>query len=529
LQRYNFFLKQQNFFAINLLFFCIFVVSYLLKMLRKLFIIAFLTAPIAAFAQNNALLNNLSFPDTIPVCRLDTIRFELIDNDNALVAATDTSLVFEWTSTFSSPDTTATTRYFVIPSYQHVYVEGTIWVRITDTVNDAVRYDTIVSQAFPLPEVRQRMQIDTVLCFGDTLLLQIEMDSVFHVRTIEWTSPIPLGTIDDSTALHVIFDSARIYTGTTHYEVIFRGYCTRSIWDVFQYVAHDTAFVFFARPPEIHPQTDTTMCYDGGLELTALDASGFEASQYEFRWIWNADTVGRENAFTVTYERQGQQIVKVWHEFCFRREIEGSLVVNDIYFVMDSVEIYFYNRAWTNAHILILDTVVCYRDHVLLNAIAEVSNLTTYHWRGLNVDTMDIHNPIRTVLPGSFTVMLRDSAGCEREFSVNVTVENCDPALEIPNVFTPNNDNVNDFFRPTQVNRVYNFHLRIYNRQGRMVYEFGPVADFPDEQEWQGWNGRIGGAESGTEAPTGTYFWAVRYNDTWGRIRREQGTVTLLR
>jgi len=491
-------------------------------MLRKIFILAFLSAPLAVFAQNNSLLNNLIIPETVLACRYDTIRFELIDN--TLAAATDTSLVFEWTSTFSW-HTTTTNTFFAFPSRQDVYVDGTIWVRIEDTVNSAIRYDTIISTAHPLPEIDVRMNIDTILCFGDTLLLEIDMAGVSNVRRIEWRSS-PLGLIDDPTATsqRIVFDSDRIYTGSARYEAVFYGYCYRSIWDVFQYILHDTALVYFARPsPEMILVEDTVMCYDGEFALMALDASGFDVSQYEFRWMLNNDTVGWENTFMVPYEGQGLHVVKAWHDFCFRRENDENIIVYDsTYFAMDSVEIRFHNRMWTNAHLLVLDTAVCDRISVTLDATAEFPNLTTYHWRGLNVDTTSIHNPMRTVLPGSFTVMLRDSAGCEREFSVDVRVEDCEPSLEMPNVFTPNGDNINDYFRPTTVNRVYNFQLRIYNRQGRMVYEF---EGDPDDLSWRGW-GWTTGAEN---APTGTYFWAVRYNDTWGRIRREQGMVTLLR
>jgi len=502
-------------------------------MLRKILIIALLFAPFATFAQtdpppdngtlpkNDTLLSNLIIPDTLYSCRMDTIRIEL--TDSTFLQATDTSLVFEWTSSFSWHGTTTNT-FFTFPNQQHVYVEGEIWLRITDTVSDYVRYDTIASQAFPFPEMRQPMQIDTVLCFGDTLVLQIDMDSVFNVRSLQWQSPVPFEITDDTATVRIVFDSARILSGSAYFEVAFFGNCTLSFWDAIQYVLRDTALVYFAKPsPQMILETDSIMCYDGGFPLTALDVNYFDVSQYEFRWILDADTVGWENAFTVPYEGQGLHVVKAWHEFCFRREIaEDVLVYDSLYFVMDSVEIRFFNRMWTNAHILITDTGVCDRVSVTLNAIVELWNQTTYHWRGPNVDTTDIHNPVRTVLPGNFTVTLRDSAGCEREFPVNVRVEDCEPSLDMPNVFTPNGDNVNDYFRAIAVNRVYNFHLRIYNRQGRMVYEF---EGDPDDPSWRGW-GPSTGAEN---APVGTYFWTVRYNDIWGRIRREQGTVTLLR
>jgi len=500
-------------------------------MLRKLFIIAFLSVPFTTFAQNCNLIDNLIIPDTLSLCRnisgnWDTIRLEL--TDSTLLQATDTSLVFEWRSTHEWQGITTNPFFAIPPGISIADIAGTIFVRIEDTVNDCIHYDTITIEPFPFPQIKHWLS-DTILCFGDTLLLNADEDSVLHGTFMGWGMTIgtpPLYSTEPT--LSIIFDSARL-TDDANIRLIavFEGYCNRYPGDFLlggPYRVFDTINISFAKPLEMNFQTDTIMCWeDGGFSLTALDESAFDVSHFEFLWTYGIDTVGQANTFTVFYEAQGLHTVKAWHEFCFRREIEEDVFVYDsIYFVMDSAEIRFFNRMWTNAHLLISDTGVCDRVSVTLNAVVELWNQTTYHWRGPNVDTTAIHDPVRTVFPGNFTVMLRDSAGCEREFSVNVRVEDCEPSLEMPNVFTPNGDNVNDYFRPIAVNRVYNFQLRIYNRQGRMVYEF---EGDPEDASWRGW-GWSTGAEN---APVGTYFWAVRYNDIWGRIRREQGTVTLLR
>jgi gliding motility-associated-like protein len=71
----------------------------------------------------------------------------------------------------------------------------------------------------------------------------------------------------------------------------------------------------------------------------------------------------------------------------------------------------------------------------------------------------------------------------------------------VPNVFTPNDDGINDLFRP-----VYNFNdfttytIRVFNRSGHVM--------FYAERPAQGWDGRT---VSGSECTTGTYFYIIEY------------------
>jgi len=533
LQRYNFFLKQQNFFAINLHFFCIFVVSYLLKMLRKLFILLLLSAPLATVAQNCNLIDNLIIRDTINVCRWDTIRFELTNNSPAIVAATDTSLIFQWTSTHEWHGITEN-PFFVIPTNINIEdIAGTVFVRIEDTVNNCIHYDTIVIEPFPFPEIRSWFS-DTVLCFGDTLMLQIEMDSLFHIDSIAWRSTIELGVIDDPTSLRIIFDSTKLVgDGNARFIVDFIGICRRFPGDHMAvaggpYRIFDTIDIFFAKPLEIHLQSDTIMCWEDGFELIALDANDFDASHFEFRWIYDVDTVGRENTFTVSYEAQGLHAVKVWHEFCFHRkkEVNGDTidVFDSIYFVMDSVEIRFYDRTWTVSRQQ--DTAItfnCRGQRITLDFSAVNPNRTTYFWQD---DTLN-RNPVREFHnSGNFTIVLTDSAGCQSEFTVDVSelFQTPEVAQHMPNIFTPNNDGLNDFFELTNNPQMLQeqlrmFYLRIYNRSGREVFRF---EGNPVDIRWDG-------TSRGSPLPDGTYFWRVNAVDGCGVTHREQGTVTILR
>ena len=102
-----------------------------------------------------------------------------------------------------------------------------------------------------------------------------------------------------------------------------------------------------------------------------------------------------------------------------------------------------------------------------------------------------------------------------------------DPSLlDIPNVFTPNGDTYNDYFRVYSKSLKY-IHMKIFNRQGYKVYDWQGGSD--EMKEWQGWDGKINGHG---EASPGVYYYVIRAVG-WDDIRYEgklyRGTVYLFR
>lgn len=76
----------------------------------------------------------------------------------------------------------------------------------------------------------------------------------------------------------------------------------------------------------------------------------------------------------------------------------------------------------------------------------------------------------------------------------------------IPNVFTPNNDGMNDFFIlkeiETSVKSIKSFQITILTRWGNKVYKFSG-----SPKEWEGWNGKIDG--DGKDATEGVYYYVI--------------------
>ncbi len=105
--------------------------------------------------------------------------------------------------------------------------------------------------------------------------------------------------------------------------------------------------------------------------------------------------------------------------------------------------------------------------------------------------------------------------------------------LEIPNVFTPNGDGLNDYFQVKALSLKL-FSGKIINRWGKVVYEWTD----PRILE-KGWNGKL--MNDGQDAPAGTYYYiisATGYDDKVykGKINKGStdekmyyGFLTLLR
>ncbi len=89
--------------------------------------------------------------------------------------------------------------------------------------------------------------------------------------------------------------------------------------------------------------------------------------------------------------------------------------------------------------------------------------------------------------------------------------------LDVPNVFTPNGDGINDEFR-VAYRSIKKFEMVVFNRWGRKVYE----SDDPKK----GWKGKVGGK---TGAP-GVYFYNIKgvgFNED--EVHKKEGAIHLIR
>jgi gliding motility-associated-like protein len=89
----------------------------------------------------------------------------------------------------------------------------------------------------------------------------------------------------------------------------------------------------------------------------------------------------------------------------------------------------------------------------------------------------------------------------ESEWGLEVCIDNC-PFYFLPNVFSPNNDGVNDFFRPFPYKFVESVDCKIFNRWGGLVFE---TADA--DINWDGTSN-----DSGEVVSDGVYYYTIVIN-----------------
>ena len=107
---------------------------------------------------------------------------------------------------------------------------------------------------------------------------------------------------------------------------------------------------------------------------------------------------------------------------------------------------------------------------------------------------------------------------CSFTDNIEIFHTNCEAEVEMPNIFTPNGDGVNDFFKPTKLFQVESFSISIYNRWGSEVYTYSGL-----EPNWDGRD------ENGAEYSDGVYFYVIQYTDALGQQFELNGDVTLNR
>ncbi len=90
--------------------------------------------------------------------------------------------------------------------------------------------------------------------------------------------------------------------------------------------------------------------------------------------------------------------------------------------------------------------------------------------------------------------------------------------LEMPNAFSPNNDNINDYYRPKSHQSLIEFKAVIYNRWGQKLYEW-------TDPDGQGWDGKF----NGKDVAQGVYFCRVTAKGADGIRYDIKRDVNLLR
>jgi gliding motility-associated-like protein len=95
-------------------------------------------------------------------------------------------------------------------------------------------------------------------------------------------------------------------------------------------------------------------------------------------------------------------------------------------------------------------------------------------------------------------VEVLDSLGCISDKEMTLFVEN---QLFIPNLFTPNNDGQNDFFKVYGAG-IKEIEFKVFTRGGKLLYSTNSV----EEAYGVGWDGKF----NGNPIQSGVYVWSIK-------------------
>lgn len=158
------------------------------------------------------------------------------------------------------------------------------------------------------------------------------------------------------------------------------------------------------------------------------------------------------------------------------------------------------------------DTTLCYSDTLLLSA-----PVTVREWRWNDGSQ---RRDLSVTFPGTYT-LTGNTEHCVFADSIQVSFFTCDPCIwYAPNVFSPNDDGVNDRWRIFMPCLWQRFRLEVFDRWGSLVF----AADDP-ETDWDGYR------QAGNPAP-GVYIWRLEWvGELLGSPQTYQasGDVTIVR
>ncbi|MBK8497291.1 MAG: gliding motility-associated C-terminal domain-containing protein [Flavobacteriales bacterium] len=168
-------------------------------------------------------------------------------------------------------------------------------------------------------------------------------------------------------------------------------------------------------------------------------------------------------------------------------------------------------REWVGSLSLGNDSTYCPEQPLVLDATIAGAD---YAWsNGASTSSISISQE------GTYSVHATGLC-IDAQASMTVSEGYCDPLVFVPNAFTPNGDDDNEFFQVSVYGHLRDFTLMVFDRWGLLIHS----ANDPSIT----WDGTFGGQP----VPDGVYVWKVRYRTMTdaGAVGRELiGHVTVLR
>ena len=253
-------------------------------------------------------------------------------------------------------------------------------------------------------------------------------------------------------------------------------------------------------------QWDTTQCFTDTLNWVKISGS-FVAQ-------------GGEEFLTIGNFRDGAHVKKQFLNTNFNTPCGITNPHSWTYLLIDDVALYELPTPQLQFNAI---TICPNADSLLLGDTARIHSRYQWFANGIAIDTTSFIK----VKPNQTTTYVLQTKQCSiNTQSIVVTYSaNCEPIVVvepiIPNVFTPNNDSINDVWRFSLGKGNVLKSINIYNRWGNEI-----VVNSRTLVTQINWDGRT---TSGEETPNGVYFYVFQYTDANGDEHKKNGYITLIR
>ncbi len=160
------------------------------------------------------------------------------------------------------------------------------------------------------------------------------------------------------------------------------------------------------------------------------------------------------------------------------------------------------------SNILAPDTAICKGENITLKT---TKYFNTYLW-----NTASVSPSIIVDQPGLYWLKVVDIHGCSTTDSIRVGAKKCVKGFYMPNAFTPDNNGLNDMFKPLFFGKIGSCQFSIYNRWGNEVFK-------SNDYKW-GWDGKL----KGVKQASGIYLWVCTFQFEGENTRLEKGSLVLI-
>jgi len=251
-------------------------------------------------------------------------------------------------------------------------------------------------------------------CTGDTIKIEIK-EKLDKNASIEWTTPYK-----------IIYNTKKIIANTNvgkYYVKVTTG----------KQIIFDSTYIKMYPKPKRY-LIDTIICKSKYLILDAKNNGA--------RYFWNTGEVNQK----IKVENNGKYWVRINNGGCG---------------IIDSVNVKFIN---SNQMFQNPEQTFCLSELNKVLSIKPAANTKILWNTGNTTPTINIYKE------GIYWVQSENKQCGKQIDSVNVKFKACDCEMIIPNSFTPNEDNKNDYFFPVLQCDYSFFNLTITDRYGNVVY-----------------------------------------------------------